>query len=233
MGRKARGSCPLCGEKVRRKAPRCDHCGHHLEPRLERGRLGVVFTGLIVLLGLAAGLSAKGAGLFGSDPVETWQGASLVNGILPGQTSVKHLEQRFGVYDHIGTYANNLVWLRYLPAEPEVERLTVWLDGDRVVRWARVDLAGSVSPEVVQASVPGVKNIVSITPGNRFAGQADVPGELWSGGTAYLHVVDDVVRELWIIPVTVPHKDVTRALYGEPTQAFDPSGMSVDPRSGG
>ena len=235
MGRGKRGECPTCNEKVRPRATICDWCGHMFSGSTQRGsgRRFAVTVGLIVLLAGGGFLAAKSAGLFGDKAVAGWEGAEFVNGILPGRMELKHLAGRLGAYEHVGVYANNLEWVRYRPAEEHVAELTVWLDENRVVRWARLVPSAVVAPEAMQASLRCVENIVSITPGNRFAGKPNMPGELWSGGTGYMHVVDGAVKELWLIPFSTDHRIVLRDVYGAPAPPLDVSGMGVDPRRGG
>ena len=229
-----RGVCPVCGERVRRRAPKCDYCGHHLEGASGggSGRGFAIRVGLAVLVLGAGALWARSAGWFGGQQVAGWPGAELVNGIVPGKMPLRVLAERVGTYDPIGTYGNNLEVVRYRPAGESVAELTVWLASDATIRWARVVPSGPVSPESMQASLRCVRNIVSITPGFRFSANANERGEMWSGGTGYLHVVDGLVKELWLIPAGVPHDEVLGVLRPRAPAPLDPAGMGTDLRRG-
>ena len=158
-----------------------------------------------------------------------WDGAEIVKSVMPGLTTMKELAKRFGEYDQVGTYGNNLEWVRYRIAGNGVATLTVWLDTDRIVRWGKVEPEPGVALEQVRRSLPGLETASSITQGNRFAGK-ELPGELYSYAETYVYVEDDTAKELWLIPFSVNHESMIAEMYWASDYELDVSGTGDDPR---
>ncbi len=147
----------------------------------------LIVGGGLVLLACLLGLCLHffGSGDIGGGP---WPGVRTANAIAPRWTSLDQVTARIGPPDRVEPYGRGLERATFRVLAQGTRELTLWLDEDRYVRWARIVPDGPLSVGEVEARLKG------------FAERPDdESGDLRRYRGGFLRVAGDAVKEIWIV----------------------------------